>query len=74
MPKAMLKFDLPEEQSEFNCAISGSDYKAVLEEVLQMLRSKIKYNDDLSPEQRETYAQVREWIFDLVRDFNISLD
>lgn len=74
MPKALLKFDLPEEQSEFDCAISGSDYKAVLEETLQMLRSKVKYGDNLSAEQRETYAEVRGWIFDLVRDFNVSLD
>lgn len=74
MPKAILRFDLPEEQSEFDCAISGSDYKAVLEEVLQMLRSKVKYGEDLSAEQRETFAQVRGWIFDLAQEFNVSLD
>lgn len=74
MPTATLKFDLPEEQFEFDCAVSGSDYKTVLEELNQMLRNKVKHGDNLSPAEREIFSKVREWIFELLSEFNVRLD
>lgn len=74
MPIATLKFDLPEEQPEFDCAVSGADYKAVLEELNQMLRNKVKYGEGLSVVERETFSKVREWIFELLSEFNVRLD
>jgi len=43
MPKGKLEFDLPEEGEEFSSAVHGGEYKAVLWELDQELRSKIKY-------------------------------
>lgn len=71
---ATLKFNLPEEQLEFDCAIAGADYKAVLEELNQKLRNEVKYGNDFSAEQREAFAKVREWVFQLLEEFNVRLD
>lgn len=70
--KATLEFDLPEEQVEFNLAVNGNKWSFVAWKVDQELRSKIKYSESITEEQRDIYQEVRN----LINDFMIeqSLD
>lgn len=70
--KAILEFDLPEEQVEFNLAVNGNKWSFVAWKVDQELRSKIKYSESITEEQRDIYQEVRN----LINDFMVeqSLD
>ena len=61
--KAILEFNLPEEQYEFNNAIKGGDWKDVCWQMDQYLRKRIKYDESLSEEQLRVYEGVREELY-----------
>lgn len=46
MPKSRLEFNLPEEQSEFNAAIHGMDWKLIVYDLSLFLRNKLKYGHE----------------------------
>lgn len=70
--KAILEFNLPEEQVEFDLAVNGNKWSYVAWKVDQELRSKIKYSESITEEQRDIYQEVRN----LINDFMVeqSLD
>jgi hypothetical protein len=41
-----LKFNLPEERFEHECAIHGSDWRSIVCEVNMLLRNKLKYGHE----------------------------
>ena len=58
--KAILEFNLPEDDHEFEMATSGSKFHSVLWDMDQYLRSKIKYApDDMSDDTLNTLEQCR---------------
>ena len=71
--KAILEFNLPEDQPEFNNAIKGGDWKHVCWEMEQYLRKEIKYNDSLSEEQLKVYEGVREELYGFMNENNVGL-
>jgi hypothetical protein len=48
--KAVLKFNLPQEQSEHRLALDGWKWRSVVSDIADKLRSALKYDDDLTPE------------------------
>ena len=72
MPKASLQFDLPEESSEFMTAVRGGEYKTILWNIDQMLRSHVKYGEH-SPEAREAYQTVRDFLISELNDRGIDI-
>jgi hypothetical protein len=60
--KAKLEFNLPEEQIEFNLAVNGNKWSFVAWKIDQELRSKIKYSESITEEQRDIYQEVRNLI------------
>ena len=60
--KAILEFNLPEEQVEFDLAVNGNKWSFVAWKVDQELRSKIKYSESITEEQRDIYQEVRNLI------------
>jgi len=71
--KAILKFNLPEENHEFSNATQGSNMRSVLWEFDQWLRSKVKY-EDLNDEQFKVYQGCRDHLRTLLYEENIDLD
>jgi hypothetical protein len=59
MPHAILRFRLPDEQSEFDAARQGSEAKACLWAVDQYCRSVCKHGEP-SEETRQQLEQIRE--------------
>ena len=71
--KAILEFNLPEDQPEFNNALKGGDWKHVCWEIDQYLRKEIKYNDDNSDYKIRVLEKVREELNGFMIENNVDL-
>ena len=63
MPKATLTFTLPEEQSDFDAAISGRKAFLALWEIDQRCRSLLKHGEE-GEEARRLAEEIRQLIRD----------
>lgn len=73
--KGVLKFNLPEEQTDFQDAIDGSNFKHVLWKLDQFYRGKIKYAHDMTNDEvLDTYEEVREQIRFFCDEMNVSFE
>jgi hypothetical protein len=74
--KAILKFNLPEEKSEFNFATQGSDWWNVCWEMDQWLRTQYKYMPDegFNEDKYNTYVEVKNKLSELIHENGVSLD
>ena len=71
--KAILEFNLPENQPEFNTALQGSDWKHVCWQMDQYLRKRVKYDESLSEEQLEVYEDMRGEFWRMMKENNVDL-
>lgn len=62
MPIATLRFNLPDEQADYDAARLGRDACGCLWDIDQRLRSLIKYSDIASEETRKFAEEIREMI------------
>jgi hypothetical protein len=75
MPKAILEFNLPEEQSEFETTTNAEKYYSILWELDQYLRNSIKYASDEIPQANiDTFQMVRDELWQLLDEKNLNLD
>lgn len=73
--KAILEFNLPEDDQEFELATNAMSFWNVLYELDQELRTKTKYApDDLPEEKYNAYQEIRELLHELMSENRISLD
>lgn len=72
--KAILKFNLPEEQEEFDIANKGWKFRSVLLEYDNYLRGKIKYDEQLTDEQYKVYDEVRSKLWEILNEDQLTLD
>ena len=73
--KAILEFNLPDDQQDFEMASNAMKFWSVLYELDQDLRAKTKYaSDDLPQDKYDAYQEVRESLRELMSENNISLD
>ena len=59
MPHVILRFRLPDEQTEFTAAMQGADAKAAIWQVDQYCRSILKHGEP-SEETRQQLEQIRQ--------------
>lgn len=75
MAKAILEFNLPEDQEQFMLAAKGRDMMMVLYELDQHLRSETKYAPDtMSQEVYDALVGVRKTLNELMDSNNVSFD
>jgi hypothetical protein len=75
MAKAILEFNLPDDNQEFLLATKGLDFWSVLWELDQDLRAKTKYApDDLPQDKYDAYQEVRDKLYELMSESNITFD
>ena len=73
--KAVLKFNLPEDQNEFEFAIEGNKWWGVVWDMEQWLRSKTKYaSDDMSDDTYKAFEECREQLREFIDEYNLNLD
>lgn len=71
--EAILKFNLPEDEFEFNCAAKSTKMFFALTEIKDELRSIWKY-EDLKENQFEMVERIREKLFEILTENEINLD
>ena len=70
--KAILEFNLPEEQEEHRLALDGPKWSIVVDSILGYIRTQLKYNDEgLTPKEIEQLERIRELIVNEIEDLNL---
>jgi hypothetical protein len=74
--KAILEFDLPQDNQEFKLATKASDWWHVCWEMDQWLRQQYKHMPDefYSKDRYDAYVEAREKLFELMSENGVSLD
>ena len=73
--KAILEFNLPEDQQDFELATKGLKFWSVLWDLDQSLRAKTKYAPDSLPQDKyDAYQEIRDELRELMLDNNLSFD
>ena len=71
--KAILEFNLPEDQIEFDFATQGSNMHSALWDISQELRTLWKY-EELSDQEWKMVERIRDKFFEILDDHQIKLD
>ena len=66
--KAILEFELPDDQEEYEYAVNAPKMYNALWQIKQLLRSKLKYNPD-----ELTDVELKQWEF-MQDEFHCILD
>ena len=73
--KAILEFNLPEDNQEFELATKGLKFWSVLYDLDQSLRAKTIYAPDSLPQDKyDAYQEIREELRELMSNNDISFD
>jgi hypothetical protein len=73
MPKAILRFNLPDEEEEWRMTLNARKYYLALWDLSQKLRSKLKY-EELTEEEYKIYDQVRDMFWECLRENDVDED
>ena len=65
--KAILEFNLPEDEEQFNTASKGMDWALTVWDMDNILRDKLKHGE-LFPHARETLEEVRKTLNEMIID------
>ena len=65
--KAILEFNLPEDEEQFNVASKGTDWALVVWDIDQLLRKKLKYEEHVR-DTRNTLEELRKTLNDMLAD------
>ena len=71
--KAVLKFNLPEDEHEFYCANKGKDMFVVLWRIEQELRKLYKY-EELNEDEWNIVERLRDFLNDILNENEINLN
>ena len=73
--KAILEFDLNEDQADFETAVQAPRMRLVLWELDQWLRSNTKYApENTSADTYDAYENCRNQLHELMREYNINFE
>lgn len=62
MPKATLKFRLPDEEHEHRAALEGAAARLLIWEIDQRCRTVVKHEEAASPDRIALAAEIRQMI------------
>jgi hypothetical protein len=73
--KAIIEFELPEDQEEYEMANNASKMYTALWDIKQLFRSTLKYNPaGLNDEQLEQWEAMRGDFFDILENNDLKFD
>lgn len=72
MPKAILEFDLTDEEYDFRVAINSRNLQLVTIDFLEYLRREIKYNEKLSGKQKEALSAAMKEMYECIEFRNVK--
>lgn len=66
--KVIIEFNLPEDQEEFIITSDAYKYRNTVLSTLELIRSKLKHDDELNDKQADILEYIREHILDEMND------
>ena len=74
--KAILEFNLPEDQIDFDLAVNGAKAQVALWEMDQWLRAQYKYmsDDEYSKDKYETFEKCRDQLREIMFENGLKFD
>ena len=74
--KAILEFNLPEDQHEFDLAANGAKAQVTLWEMDQWLRTQYKYmtDEEYSEDKYETFEKCRDQLREIMFENGLKFD
>jgi len=74
--KAILEFNLPEDQSDFDLAANGAKSQVALWEMDQWLRSQYKYmsDEEYSKDKYETFEKCRDQLREIMFENGLKFE
>lgn len=74
--KAILEFNLPEDQSDFDLAVNAAKVQSTLWEFDQWLRAQYKYmpDEEYSKDKYETFEKCREQLREIMFEHGLKFD
>ncbi len=74
--KAILEFNLPEDQSDFDLAVNGAKAQVALLEMDQWLRAQYKYmpDEEYSEDKYETFEKCRDHLRDIMFENRVKFE
>jgi len=67
--KVILEFNGLEEQEEYQNALNGWKYRAIVNDIRQMIRSKEKYTE----EETISLVELRQYLVDKLSEYEVSI-
>jgi hypothetical protein len=71
--RAILEFNLPEDQHEYNLVNKAVDMSVILHEFDQYLRGRLKYEDNITNDAYNAVEEAREKLWEMCRDGGVEL-
>jgi hypothetical protein len=72
--KAVIEFNLPEDKEDFNLATRAIEWYSTVWDLDQYLRSRLKYEDTLTQEAHDALQEVRDKLYDVLRDKGLTFE
>ena len=72
--KAILEFDLPDEQYDFDRAVEGKRWQWFAHGLMEYIKKEKKWNDSLTDEQYEMLERMEKKFYELLEEERLSLD
>jgi hypothetical protein len=69
---AMLSFDLPEDNFEFQCAINGVALRRSICDFQEYMRQMYKYNERISDAEKEMIQHLREQFQEMLENNGVN--
>ena len=69
--KAILEFNLPEDEEQFNVASKGVDWALTVWDIDQLLRKKLKYEEHVR-DTRNTLEELRKTLNEMLADRGLN--
>ena len=72
--EAVLKFNLPDDQEDFNIALDGGKWALSMFELNQWLRSQIKHPPDtMSDDTYKAFEETRDKLYEILNENQLRL-
>jgi len=70
--KAILEFQLPEDQEQHRQSIDGMNWALSMWDLEQFIRNERKYNDKLTDIELDVYEKVSNRIVEIMNEYNLQ--
>lgn len=68
MPRVHIVFKIPEENEEYKTTMRAGEYYSALWDFSQYLRGQLKYNNQLTEKEVETFEKIKTEFYSIVGD------